>query len=253
MKGRWKYTLFAILAFEIIFRILTEPYAINTNYFNWSFASRAFDYVLGTILGVGITAKNLRFFSSKAIQLVSKISIIGAFLLMGITTGWIDNWATPILYSAIYYLVLTFFSESPFFTNRISVFLGRIDYSWYLYGWAITYFLFINRMLSTSFPFVFFSGFAIFVGSIMISWVSFKYFEKPKSTTGSIFSMLRRKDRNFHLSRRRLRPSLKIFRFRNMFFGRDPIDEIFWTGYRDRKPETNPAINLLNEQKSLVQ
>ena len=191
-KGRWKVALPVILAYEVVFRVLTQPYLSTTSYYNWSFESRVFDYALGTVLGLGISLRALKAFSSKGMRKVLKLATILAFIFAGETTGWNDAWYTPILYSAIYYCALSFFADSPFFKNRVSYFLGKISYSWYLYGWGITYWLFLNSYLTTSPVQAIAWGVVIFGGSVVLSYASYRYLERPIMRFGR--SLFERRD-----------------------------------------------------------
>jgi peptidoglycan/LPS O-acetylase OafA/YrhL len=137
VESRWKLTVIGVLVFEVAFRMITIGTPIAA-YYNWTIGARLFDYAIGTVLGIGLNFAGLKAFSNRYASLTIKIAIIASFLILGEITGWSDAWFTPIAYSIVYYLTLCFFSESLFFTNRVSVFLGRISYGWYLYGFAIT-------------------------------------------------------------------------------------------------------------------
>ncbi len=179
VKGRWKVAVPVILAFEMVFRIWAQPFSNVTSYYNWSFESRVFDYALGTALGLGVSVQKLKQLSSGRRTQLLKFGVVLAFLAAGEARGWSDGWYTPILYSAIYYCAISFFANSSFFTNQVTHFLGRISYSWYLYGWGITYWLYLHSLLTSQIDYALGIGVCVFGASVALAYASYRFLERP--------------------------------------------------------------------------
>jgi peptidoglycan/LPS O-acetylase OafA/YrhL len=124
-KKNWKVALLTMLAISVTYRyfIVDVLNSGTTNYLNAQILSFLFLYSMGIILGLG-----------KSLQLGKyKYLIPLAFCVMVFTMGdAFQVWWSPFVIAVIGYLILANFEKSRFFTNRISVFYGKISYSFYL-------------------------------------------------------------------------------------------------------------------------
>ena len=125
-KKNWKVALLTMLATSLIYRYyIVDVLNVGQNpiYLNGQILSFLFLYSMGIILGLG-----------KSLQLGKyKFLIPIAFCIMAFTMGdGIQIWWSPFIIAVMGYLIIANYEKARLFTNRISVFYGKISYSFYL-------------------------------------------------------------------------------------------------------------------------
>jgi peptidoglycan/LPS O-acetylase OafA/YrhL len=129
-RKNWKIALITMLEASLFYRyfvvhFLSVQFNTSVVYLNGQILSFLFLYSMGIILGMG---KSLQFGRYRFVIPI-------AFCLMVLATGdVIQTWWSPFIVAIMGYLIIANYEKSRFFTNRISVFYGKISYSFYLFS-----------------------------------------------------------------------------------------------------------------------
>lgn len=127
---RWKTALLSMAGLTILYMALATLYAPQhlTVYAYAQFPTFALTYALGTLIARGKTVK-----MGWPIIAIAWLAVSSTF-----TSHYAQYEYLPvILFSIVYYLVLSNMENSWFFTNRLSQFLGSLTYPIYLAGLPI--------------------------------------------------------------------------------------------------------------------
>ncbi|MDE1870709.1 MAG: acyltransferase [Candidatus Micrarchaeota archaeon] len=137
---------------------------VMSRYLFAQFPMFAISYALGTIIALGKTVK------------VNSLLIVILWLNFSLILAFSEvSWFAPVIFSLIYFLVLANLRNSKFFTNRVSHFLGSLTYPIYILSVPVE----IAAVAVSGQPNFFVWIPLTVLGTIALSYVAHRYFEKP--------------------------------------------------------------------------
>lgn len=175
----WKLSLGGMAALTLGYMLFISIFLNTPNPSTYEFAqfpAYALTYALGTIIALG---KRIR---------VNWVLVTAAWVLLSIWFSFPAAetlWLPVILFSGVYYLILCNMSNSRFFTNKISYFLGGLTYPMYLIGATIELW-FANIFGHTNLIWLPLS----FIAIIATAYLLHRSFERPLIGVGYVIESL---------------------------------------------------------------
>ncbi|MEB8431780.1 acyltransferase family protein [Cocleimonas sp. KMM 6892] len=115
----------------------------------------------------------ITFTRKKSIEAIGLLLILASFIFVTKNDLW-PGYMSLLPVVGAYLIIISHTESSPFTTNRLSLFIGKISYSIYLWHWIVHVFLFKNEYDN-----LYSKVFGILV-SIVLGYISYSLFEKKR-------------------------------------------------------------------------
>lgn len=190
IKLNRRYTAVVILLLTVCAIVVSEiAVGIVASASYYLLPTRFFELMIGGLLSVIVIHRCPASKNQSRICLFVGLALIGGSLFWlnksssfpGINALWPCLGATLVIWAGSAQSV-----ASRILTNRPMVFIGLISYSLYLWHWP--FIAFLNYLHISIGPLI---GAVVFLGSILLAWLSWKFIEVPMRRTGASASFLR--------------------------------------------------------------
>lgn len=179
LKGRWKISIPLSLFIALAYSLLVP----SNDFFRDQFPRYVFDYALGTLLAI-----SPNYFRRKWIALVIPPAFLCASFLASADQFL---WWQPVVFALLYSLVIANYSNSGIFANRVSEYLGKRSYAFYLVHGPVI--IVIGEWINYVFyPPLAALWIALSLGvSLILAELSYRYVERPFINIGqNIYSRI---------------------------------------------------------------